>query len=489
MKLPLNLGSNARALPSFSHELKSYLRSKKFFSTNGVEESPIRSQELDNGITYVTDPRPGHFTGLGVYVNAGSRYETKELTGISHFMDRLAFQGTKYTSVEDMKTKLEILGGNYMCATSRESMIYQTAVFNEDFKKMAKLLSETVLYPDITEDSLMHYRDSINYENSELWTKPDALLGELAHVTAFKNNTLGNSLLCPPERASSVTADSIQRYLQHFYHPKNMTLAYSGISEEVARDITQELYGHLPKSTQPQVFTEYSHYTGGSMSINKKEAPLVPYQQEFSHVLIAMEGLSVTDPDIYALACLQFLLGGGGSFSAGGPGKGMYSRLYLDVLNQYPWVETCMAFNHSYTDSGLFGIFITILDDASHLAAPIIIRELCSIAMSISKEEAERAKNQLRSSLLMNLESRMISLEDLGRQVQTQNGVYISPKEMCERIESLTPADLTRVARRVLTGNVNNLGKGTGKPTILTHGNENQVDDILSLCKKAGLGK
>nr|NP_595859.2 putative MPP complex alpha subunit Mas2 [Schizosaccharomyces pombe]O94745.2 RecName: Full=Probable mitochondrial-processing peptidase subunit alpha; AltName: Full=Alpha-MPP; AltName: Full=Inactive zinc metalloprotease alpha; Flags: Precursor [Schizosaccharomyces pombe 972h-]CAA22672.2 mitochondrial processing peptidase(MPP) complex alpha subunit Mas2 (predicted) [Schizosaccharomyces pombe] len=461
---------------------------KSFYSTQDPALNEVRTEKLKNGVTYVCDPRPGHFSGLGVYVKAGSRYETKKFSGVSHFMDRLAFQATERTPVGEMKAKLENLGGNYMCSTSRESMIYQAAVFNDDVKSMSKLLAETVLAPKIQEDDLVHYRDSIIYENSELWTKPDALLGEFAHVTAFQNNTLGNCLLCTPDKVNGITATSIREYLKYFYRPEHLTLAYAGIPQEIAKEITKELYGHLPSSSLPPLEAIPSHYTGGFMGIKKSEAPPVPYQQEFTHVVIAMEGLPVTDPDIYALACLQFLLGGGGSFSAGGPGKGMYSRLYLNVLNQYPWVETCMAFNHSYTDSGLFGMFVTILDDAAHLAAPLIIRELCNTVLSVTSEETERAKNQLKSSLLMNLESRMISLEDLGRQIQTQNGLYITPKEMIEKIDALTPSDLSRVARRVLTGNVSNPGNGTGKPTVLIHGNVDEVGDVFALCKKAGIG-
>lgn len=77
---------------------------------------------------------------------------------------------------------------------------------------------------------------------------------------------------------------------------------------------------------------------------------------ELAHVSLALESASFTDPDFFAFAVLNALMGGGGSFSAGGPGKGMYSRLYLNVLNRYHWIYACTAFNHSYLDSGIFCI-------------------------------------------------------------------------------------------------------------------------------------
>src|SRR5690606_212604 len=90
-------------------------------------------------------------------------------------------------------------------------------------------------------------------------------------------------------------------------------------------------------------------YTGGTLLIEDDTQP-------YTHLFVGFEGLSIHDDDIYALATLQLLMGGGSSFSAGGPGKGMYSRLFSNVLNRYNWIESCMSFNHCYSDSGLFGI-------------------------------------------------------------------------------------------------------------------------------------
>ena len=106
----------------------------------------------------------------------------------------------------------------------------------------------------------------------------------------------------------------------------------------------------------PIDYNQASHYTGGFLSLPPLAIPPNPMLPRVSHIHLAFESLPIDSPDIYSLATLQTLLGGGGSFSAGGPGKGMYSRLYTNVLNQYGWVENCMAFNHAYTDSGLFGI-------------------------------------------------------------------------------------------------------------------------------------
>ena len=149
----------------------------------------------------------------------------------------------------------------------------------------------------------------------------------------------------------------------------------------------------------------------------------------------------------------------------------MYSRLYTNVLNQHGWVESCVAVNHSYTDSGLFGISSSCAPSKVVQMLDVMCRELQALTLetgfsALGQVEVNRAKNQLRSSLLMNLESRMVELEDLGRQVQV-HGFKVGVREMCAKIDSLTVQDLRRVARQVLTGAVINPGNGSGAPTVV----------------------
>merc|ERR1712137_778521 len=214
-----------------------------------------------------------------------------------------------------------------------------------------------------------------------------------------------------------------------------------------------------------------SQYTGGFLTLPPIPPPANPMLPRLSHIHLAFEALPISSPDIYALATLQTLLGGGGSFSAGGPGKGMYSRLYTNVLNQHGWVESCVAFNHSYTDSGLFGIAASCAPTYVSHMLDVMCRELKTLSDEtgygiLRDEEVSRAKNQLRSSLLMNLESRMVELEDLGRQVQV-HGRKVGVKEMCSKIEAVTVKDLRRVAKQVFGGDTHNAGKGSGAPTVV----------------------
>jgi processing peptidase subunit alpha len=225
-----------------------------------------------------------------------------------------------------------------------------------------------------------------------------------------------------------------------------------------------------------------AHYTGGFLALPKLPLPPNPAHPALSHIHVAFEALPISSPDIYALATLQTLLGGGGSFSAGGPGKGMYSRLYTHVLNQHGWVESCVAFNHSYTDSGVFGIAASCAPERVTQMLDVVCRELQSLTLetgfsALKEGEVQRAKNQLKSSLLMNLESRMVELEDLGRQVQVQ-GRKVGVREMCAKIDALTVPDLRRVAKQAFGGEVRNVGMGSGAPTVVLQESEGRKGEF-----------
>ncbi|TVY34763.1 Mitochondrial-processing peptidase subunit alpha [Lachnellula occidentalis] len=514
----------------------------------GIQKDPAELDQistLPNGIRVATEALPGHFSGIGVYIDAGSRYENEYLRGVSHIMDRLAFKSTSKRTSDEMLETLESLGGNIQCASSRESLMYQSATFNSAVPTTVALLAETIRDPLITEEEVAQQLDTAAYEIGEIWSKPELILPELVHMAAYKDNTLGNPLLCPKERLSQISKSTIESYRAAFYRPERMVVAFAGVQHSEALRLAEQYFGDMLKTEAPllsqtgsetslgsesssggqntvspssiprqsssllskipffknmstsapqnasvQSYTDFSpssfdilqpsHYTGGFLTLPALPPPINAAQLPLTHIHLAFEALPISSDDIYALATLQTLLGGGGSFSAGGPGKGMYSRLYTNVLNQHGWVESCVAFNHSYTDSGLFGISSSCSPSKVTNMLDVMCRELQALTLdhgysALQAEEVSRAKNQLRSSLLMNLESRMVELEDLGRQVQV-HGRKVGVREMCRKIEELTVHDLRRVAKIVVGGMTNNPGNGSGAPTVvLQEGDEEGV--------------
>ncbi|PHH49270.1 Mitochondrial-processing peptidase subunit alpha [Ceratocystis fimbriata CBS 114723] len=482
---------------------------------------PSSITKLPNGLRVTSEPVPGPFSGIGVYIDAGSRYEMPALRGVSHIMDRLAFKSTATRSADEMLAQVETLGGNIHCASSREAMMYQAMTFNNAVDDATALLAETVRAPKITAQEVSEQLETARYELQEIWAKPEMILPELVHTAAFKDNTLGNPLLCPRERLDDITPATIREYRRRFYTPDRVVLAFAGVEHDEALRLAEKHFGSMDakdveaeavaafqqeaqaaEASPPNILSKvpflktlsgssglptpppspdllkaeppapkHAHYTGGFLSLPPQPPNPNPNMPTYTHIHLAFEGLPVSSPDIYALATLQFLLGGGGSFSAGGPGKGMYSRLYTHVLNQHAWVESCVAFNHTYTDTGLFGISASCVPNRTLHMLQVMCRELRGLTSAtgysaLTAPEVNRAKNQLRSSLLMNLESRMVELEDLGRQVQI-HGRKIPVAEMCAAIDRLTVDDLRRVAATVFSGTVQNSGTSSGAPTVV----------------------
>lgn len=527
---------------------------RHYATVKAEEKDPVELDKvttLSNGVRVATEALPGHFSGIGVYVDAGSRYENDELRGVSHIIDRLAYKSTSKRTADEMIESLETLGGNIQCASSRESLMYQSATFNAAVPTTVALLAETIRDPLITEGEVQQQLETADYEIGEIWSKPELILPELVHMAAYKDNTLGNPLLCPKDRLEHIDRNTVGAYRKALYKPDRLVVAFAGVDHNEAVKLTEQYFGDMEKGTGPGLpadseaaenqasspeqtiqppyptsnttpqepsrllskipflknlstsattkasvepglslndpsqaidYTKPSHYTGGFLTLPPLPPPMNPNLPRLSHIHLAFEALPITHPDIYALATLQTLLGGGGSFSAGGPGKGMYSRLYTEVLNQHGWVESCVAFNHSYTDSGLFGISGSCIPDKVSQMLEVMCRELHALGTetgfsALKAGEVSRAKNQLRSSLLMNLESRMVELEDLGRQVQV-HGRKVGVKEMCKKIEEVTVQDLRRVAKHVFQGQVRNPGNGSGAPTVVLQESEGETKKL-----------
>ena len=179
---------------------------------------------------------------------------------------------------------------------------------------------------------------------------------------------------------------------------------------------------------------------------------------------------------------------------AGGPGKGMYSRLYTSVLNQYHQVDHCSAFHHCYADAGLFGISIAVHPTFLYRTPWLLAAQLDAVTRparhGLTRTELARAKNQLQSSLLMALESRIVQAEDLGRQVLV-HGRRVPVREMLEQIERVTLDDLHRVATRVLrpheSPSKHDRDTRSGQPTVVAQGKLDGLPDVRAALAKMGL--
>jgi processing peptidase subunit alpha len=187
----------------------------------------------------------------------------------------------------------------------------------------------------------------------------------------------------------------------------------------------------------------------GGMVTNER-----PLQEPFVKVAIAFNVGGWKDDRLVICCVLQQLLGGGSSFSAGGPGKGMYTRLYREMLNQHHWVESAESFLVIHDDAGLLGIDGACAPEYVKELIREIVYHLARLCVEpVSDEELSRAKNMLKSMMLMQLESRLILCEDIARQFVIY-GKRSPPEEICAKIDAITQQDLMSLAQNMLSSNV-----------------------------------
>jgi processing peptidase subunit alpha len=155
-------------------------------------------------------------------------------------------------------------------------------------------------------------------------------------------------------------------------------------------------------------------------------------------------------PDLVPVCVLQTLLGGGSSFSAGGPGKGMYSRLYREILNRYRWVESTEAFSSFHVESGLWGIQGSSMPEKSGALVQAFVENFVKLADElVTDEELSRARNMLKCNVLTQLESRLVLFEDIGRQILTY-GEREDAASMCAKIDAVTKENIREIVQKAI---------------------------------------
>uniref|UniRef100_A0A8C5KJV2 Mitochondrial-processing peptidase subunit alpha n=1 Tax=Jaculus jaculus TaxID=51337 RepID=A0A8C5KJV2_JACJA len=416
-----------------------------FATVDGQEKFETRITTLDNGLRVASQNKFGQFCTVGILINSGSRYEAKYLSGIAHFLEKLAFSSTaQYDSKDEILLTLEKHGGICDCQTSRDTTMYAVSADSKGLDTVVSLLAEVVLQPRLTDEEIEMTRMAVQFELEDLNMRPDPepLLTEMIHEAAYRENTVGLHRFCPAENIAKIDRDVLHSFLRNYYTPDRMVLAGVGVEHEhLVECARKHLLGAQPSwgaAGAVDVDRSVAQYTGGIV----KEDDFIPF------------------------AVLNMMMGGGGSFSAGGPGKGMFSRLYLNVLNRHHWMYNATSYHHSYEDTGLLCIHASADPRQVREMVEIITKEFILMGGTVDMVELERAKTQLMSMLMMNLESRPVIFEDVGRQVLATHSRKL-PHELCTLIRNVKPEDVKRVASKMLRGKpaVAALGDLTDLPT------------------------
>lgn len=350
---------------------------------------------------------------------------------------------------------------------TRDAIVYALSCRRNGLPQILSLLADTIYRPLFQDFELDQVRKAIEFELEDLSTRPDPepLLVEMIHEAAFSNSPLANPKICPSENINKIKKVDLYSYMKTLYEPKRTVLACIGTDHNEFTQMAIEKFGLIkpiwdenPESVANKpsgyIDTRRAVWTGGSKLIEKDLSELNQgYNNqlpELTHLIVGLESPSFMNERDFVTSCvINTLMGGGGSFSAGGPGKGMYSRLYLNVLNRYHFMFSATAYNQSYIDSGIFYIHASAPPQYLEDMCDVIGQELIRMTGPCDPVQLNRAKTQLQSMLFMNLEQRPVLFEDVARQVLSR-GRREQAQYYFDRIEAIQDSDIQRVARKML---------------------------------------
>lgn len=393
-----------------------------------------------------------------------------------------------------MHAKLDELVGSVQAKCRRESLLYSGVIVSSQLRQLLGLLHDVIASPVVTEADLRLMSTVFAYEVQELQGRPEELVTELVHGPAFyppsetgstSMEMNWNSLLGVQKDLVACTPARVLDWWHQVANPARMIITGTGMPSGDLYNAAMDTFGVLERRTAahapgPNQKTSSHHaypgggedqspliaYRGGSNYVENEECPLL-------HVAIGFQGCAASADRAFPLAILHMLMGGGSSFSAGGPGKGMYSRLYTQVLNRHHWIESCRIFDAFYGHTGVFGIQGSALPSHARDLVEVLLEQMRAMCEPLTPVELTRAKNQVKSNLLMGLESRALELEDLADQVSYLGEHYRSPRELCERIDQVSGEELQAAARELLAS----------KPTVVAYGSLHRMPSYESILR------
>jgi predicted Zn-dependent peptidase len=390
----------------------------------------VRVTTLPSGLRVATDEMTTVETvSLGMWVDVGTRHEAREINGVAHLLEHMAFKGTARRSALRIAEEIEAVGGQLNAYTAREQTAYYAKILKEDLALGVDLLADILQHSVFDEAELKRERTVVLQEIGQAQDTPDDIVFDHFQLAAFPDQSLGRPVLGSAEIVSSLSRDTIRGYMAGHYGASNMVLAAAGKLEHArVVDLALRAFDALP--AERKTATDAARYTGGE---KRDERAL-----EQVHMVIGLGGLPYGDPDYYAAAVFSTLFGGG-----------MSSRLFQEVREKRGLVYSIYSFAGSYRDGGLFGVYAGTGEDDVAEVVPVVCDQFHRAAAEIGAEEMQRARAQLKASLLMSLESTSSRAEQMANHLLI-HGRVLTTEELVARVEAVDEAAVRRVVKRLL---------------------------------------
>ncbi len=392
----------------------------------------VNKTVLDNGVRLVTEESPSAYSvTAGLWMEVGSRDEEPAQGGISHFIEHMAFKGTARRDALAIARELDRLGGLANAFTSRETTCFHARTLAEHLETISDLLTDIFLHPAYDPAEVERERQVILQEICSVEDTPDELVHQLFGLNYWPDSPLGRPVLGSVESVGAVTRQDLVDYLAQRYAPANLVVAAVGqLEHQRVVELLAPSLGQLPV-LPPRKPRQAPTAKPGLVA--------VPRQCEQVHMALGVPGPSAVDPDRFAAALLNVILGGN-----------MSSRLFQEVREKRGLAYAVFSYLSTYSDAGLLGIYLGVAPGRSPEALKVVRAEMARLANEpVGEEELEHAKEHTKGSILLGAENPDNRMFRLARN-EFNFGRDVTLEEVVAQIEAVQVSDLTRVAAQCL---------------------------------------
>ncbi|NRA88068.1 MAG: insulinase family protein [Rhizobiales bacterium] len=399
-------------------------------------EDGVHSTRLANGLTIVSHQMPIQSIAVGAWIKVGSRNEDISEHGIAHFLEHMAFKGTKNRSAKDIVEQVENVGGDMNASTGIEVTSYYFRLLKADLNLGIEILADILLNPVFSEEEMAKEKDVILQEIAATDDDPDDVLFDQLIESAYEKQAIGRSILGTKKSVMALTVEQLRGFLNKHYVPDNMVIAMAGgASHQQFVKLATQYFGDMP--SKPVPVADKSSFTPADVKIEKS--------LEQSYLILGFESLHFNHPDFFAQQIMSQLFGGG-----------MSSRLFQNIREEKGLCYSIYSSSWGFDDTGLMFIYAATSSDNIEKVKQLIYKEIVALIKNINEEELARACNQIKASQMMSLESPVSRSEQIARQSIFYKDVIVID-DILAKLEKVTVKDMLRVANNLFIGNKSNI--------------------------------
>ena len=393
-------------------------------------ERDILTTTLPNGIKVITEAMPHvRSVSVGIWVSSGSRRESAEENGLSHFIEHMLFKGTANRSAEDIARSVDSIGGNLDAFTAKEMVCFNTKVLDEHLPIAMDVLSDLVLNPSFREEDIEKEKGVILEEIKMDADSPDYLVHEIFSSNFWKDHPLGKPILGTRETVKRFNQAMVQDYYRGVYTPSNLLVTAAGnLGHDRLVNLARERFEALP-ATDPEP-PQAAPSTHARISLKSKK------DLEQVHVCLGVPSYPIPHEDRFTCYVLNTILGGG-----------MSSRLFQNIRERQGLAYAVFSELNPYSDTGCLSVYAGTSLESAKQVVESVLKEFTDLKQKMApSEELRRAKDHLKGSLMLSLESTSSRMSNLARQ-EMHFRRFFSLDELAESIEQVTAEDVQRVAQ------------------------------------------